>query len=581
MTDFAVLYDHGRRCWLRFSEPTEVYQVDNLASVLSTLQTIEQRVARDRLFAAGFISYEAAPAFDAALPTKPTDDFPLLSFGLFSSCQPVELPSAHQPRSAIDWQPTITQADFTRSVNLIHDAIACGETYQVNFTFPLEASLNCDPWQFFCQLVHGQQAGASGYLSAGRWAICSASPELFFARQGGQLTMRPMKGTAPRGRTLVEDRLFANCLQQSVKDRAENIMILDMVRNDLGRVAPPGSVKVEELCALEKYPTLWQLTSTASATSSASLSELFCALFPCASITGAPKARTMQIINRLETEPRRIYTGSFGWLAPDGAARFSVAIRTALIDRQLQSASYGVGAGITWDSQSADEYHECMTKALVLKQPWHDYSLIETLRWSPFKGYFLFEEHLSRLRDSCAYFDFPYDEDRVRRRLAEATEPFTATTAQRVRLLLNNSGQVDVSFHPLDTPPKQPPLHARLARSPVDSSDRFLYHKTTRRHVYNDALAEAGTVDEVLLCNERGELTEFTIGNLVVERDGRLLTPPIDSGLLPGTYRRYLLERGVIEEQVLRIGDMQSCKRLWLINAVRKWCRVILDLGSP
>jgi para-aminobenzoate synthetase/4-amino-4-deoxychorismate lyase len=474
----------------------------------------------------------------------------------------------------MNWQPQEDFTGFARKVSVIKEAISRGDTYQVNLTFFLNDRFSQDPWTFFQRLIYGQNAGGAGYLESGRWAICSTSPELFFTRDGDQLRMRPMKGTAKRGRTLDEDRLQAEALQHSPKNRAENIMILDMVRNDLGRLAHPGEVRTEEICALEKYPTVWQLTSQTRARSNASLAEIFQALFPCASITGAPKAKTMQIIAALEAGPRQIYTGTFGWIAPDRKARFNVAIRTVLIDKQLKRACYGTGAGITWGSESADEYLECLDKAAVLTSPAGDFALIETLRWTPAQGYFILAEHLGRLQASATYFDFKYSAERVSDYLQTLAKGFP-DTAQRVRLLLHKNGRLEATVTTLH-PDKPSVLRIRLASQPVDSRDRLLFHKTTHRQIYEKLYAEGAGADEVVLWNEHGEVTECCTSNLVVEQQGRFVTPPVASGLLPGTYRAFLLQRGILSEQRVTKDDLRESPRIYLINAVRKWRRAEL-----
>ena len=378
-----------------------------------------------------------------------------------------------------------------------------------------------------------------------------------------------MKGTMPRGRTAEEDRLQSKALEESAKNRAENIMILDMVRNDLGRIAPPGHVRTEAICTLEKHPTVWQLTSTATAQSDASLTEIFQALFPCASITGAPKAKTMEIITAIESVPRHIYTGAFGWLKPGRQARFNVAIRTALVDRRNGRASYGVGAGITWDSDGHEEYRECLDKAAVLSRPNLDFALIETLLWTPGKGYFVLPEHLARLQASAEYFDYPCSTERVDSYLHALAENFSSAP-QRVRLLLHADGLLEGTCLPLETA-SSTTLKLRFALSPVDSRDPQLYHKTTRRGIYETALSEAGNADEVVLWNERGEVTECCTANLVIEKNGVLVTPPVTCGLLPGTYREFLVRRGLIGETVISKEELQKSPRIFLVNAVRKW----------
>ena len=574
MPSSAVLYDPQAGHWLRFCDPVEEIEVHRLEDVLSALNRVQERDEQEQLYAAGYVSYEAAPAFDDALQTQAPGDFPLLRFGLFARVEQANLAAVAKPVSLPDWRAEERLDDFSRKVERVRDAIARGDTYQVNLTFPLRGSFTEDPWDFFLQLVHGQQASGAGFLQSERWAICSVSPELFFSREGKQLTMRPMKGTAPRGLTLEEDRHLAEDLLTSAKNRAENIMILDMVRNDLGRLAPPGEVKTEKICSLEKYPTVWQLTSTVTACSEASLAETFRALFPCASITGAPKAKTMQIITATEEQPRNLYTGAFGWLAPGRQAHFNVAIRTLLIDRQDKIASYGVGAGITWDSDSREEYSECLAKAEVLKQPLFNFALIETLRWTPVKGYFILPEHLARFQASAEYFDYPCRGEQVIEYLHNIAENFPATP-QRVRLLLHKDGRLETTCTPLVTK-NTSPLKIRLAARPIDSGNILLYHKTTRRQLYEDYLAEAKGADEVLLWNERCEITECCTANLVVNLSGKLLTPPVSSGLLPGTYREYLLSRGILRERILTAEDLHKSSQLYLVNAVRKWRRAVL-----
>jgi para-aminobenzoate synthetase/4-amino-4-deoxychorismate lyase len=334
-------------------------------------------------------------------------------------------------------------------------------------------------------------------------------------------------------------------------------------------------VQTEKICSLEKYPTVWQLTSTVTACSEASLAETFQALFPCASITGAPKAQTMQIIKATEEQPRNIYTGTFGWLAPGRKAHFNVAIRTLLIDRQNKSATYGVGAGITWDSDSKEEYQECLAKAEVLKKPLSDFALIETFRWTPGKGYFVLAEHLSRLENSAKYFDFLFSTEQVNEHLHKIAESFPKTP-QRVRLLLHKDGSLESTCVPLPAEEQASPLRIFLATEPINTGDIRLYHKTTRRQLYEQRLSEINDADEVVLWNERGEITECCTANIVVELSGQFLTPPVTSGLLPGTYRENLLSRGILTERILTPDDLRNSSQIYLINAVRKWRRAVL-----
>jgi para-aminobenzoate synthetase/4-amino-4-deoxychorismate lyase len=352
-------------------------------------------------------------------------------------------------------------------------------------------------------------------------------------------------------------------------------MIVDMIRNDLGRIAEVGSVHVPHLFQVERHPTLWQMTSTVAAECRKSLVQILSSLFPCASITGAPKIRTTRIIADLETSPRGIYTGSIGFLSPDRFAQFNVAIRTAVVDLQSGRASYGAGGGIVIDSSCEDEYTEALLKARVLTEKFCEFSLLETMLWTPEEHYFLLELHLKRLADSASYFDYPIDLDHVTRKLTEMSGRY-GPNPQRVRLLVDRNGHPDIEAAPLTLSGSALPLRVRLSPVPVHTADVFLYHKTTRRQTYETARKNCPGCDDVLLWNERNELTESCAANIVVEIEGRLLTPPVESGLLAGTFRRSLLEQGKIREQRLPVGDLKKCSRIFLINSVRKWQKATL-----
>ncbi len=386
-----------------------------------------------------------------------------------------------------------------------------------------------------------------------------------------------MKGTAARGMTLAEDLRNAACLYDSEKNRAENVMIVDMIRNDLGRIARTGSVKVPRLFDIEKYSTVWQMTSTVEALTKASFPEILRALFPCASITGAPKVKTMEIIAAIETTPRNIYTGAIGFVSPDRRAQFSVAIRTILIDKFASKAEYGVGGGIVWDSTAAEEYEECLNKAKIILDPPspRPFQLLETLLWTPDEGYFLLTRHLERLRESALYFDYPYDEALIRKTLDEKVEELPSGP-YRVRLLLSRNGEVECSSVPLGLPDDRL-LLVRLARQAVYSRDPFLYHKTTQRNLYEKAQASFRDADDVLLYNEAGEVTESCIANVVILRNGRLVTPPVRCGLLNGTYRAELLDRGEITEDTVTLLELKRAEKIFLINSVRKWREAVLS----
>jgi para-aminobenzoate synthetase/4-amino-4-deoxychorismate lyase len=539
------------------------------ADVSAGWAAVRAAVEGEGLYAAGFVSYEAAPAFDAALEGRPDRGFPLLWMGLYREPAVVDLPSATGVSPGTGrWKPELSETEYQAAFSAIHGYIRSGDTYQVNYTLRLRSRRAPDPWRFFLRRAGAGHAPYAAYLDTGDWAIASLSPELFFRMAGERVESRPMKGTATRGLTWEDDRAVAERLAASEKDRAENVMIVDMVRNDLGRIAHAGSVEVEELFAVESYPTVWQMTSHVAARTDAGVGEVFAALFPPASITGAPKRRTMQIIRELETSPRRVYTGAIGYWGPGRRAQFNVAIRTLAVQRASGAGEYGVGGGLVWDSDREAEYRECFAKARVLEEDPPDFELLETMRWTPEEGVSLLEEHVRRLVRTAQYFGFPLDDTALRRELAALGTRAPAAAAQRVRLTVNRSGARTWAFAPLPAAPAAPP-RVGVALEPVNSQDRFLYHKTTHRAVYERARAGCPGFDDVILWNERGEVTESTIANVAVERDGALWTPPVRCGLLAGTLRERMLARGELREAVLSVDDLFRCRRVCLLNSVR------------
>jgi para-aminobenzoate synthetase/4-amino-4-deoxychorismate lyase len=442
--------------------------------------------------------------------------------------------------------------------------------YQVNHTLRLRGRFSGDPLGLYRRLRAAQGGGLSAVLHLGDRAVVSASPELFLERRGALVRARPMKGTARRGRFAEEDERIAAELAASGKDRAENVMIVDLVRNDLGRVARTGSVSVASLCRVERYPTVFQLTSTVEArlVPGAGLLALFRAAFPCGSITGAPKSTATRIIAALEGSPRGAYCGAIGHVAPGGDGAFNVAIRTVEIDLARGEAVVGIGGGVTWSSSAEGEWDEALAKAAFLAERPAPFELVETMRLED-GGFPLLPRHLARLAASARHFGFALDLARVeaallRERTAAAGE------GRRVRLLVASDGSVRTESGPLPAPAAEP-LPVALARARVSRRDPFLFHKTTRREVHDAARRERPDAFDVVLANEEGELTELTIGNLVLELGGERVTPARDSGLLAGVFRAELLASGAVRERPVRVGELACARRLWLVNAVRGW----------
>ncbi len=569
-TGNVVLQTGQGRQFLHFSRPRTIVATSALADVRASLAAVEQAVNDEGLHAAGFISYEAAPAFDAACVVRPAGKLPLLWFGLYDQPAVWEHLPAGGPYTLGDWQPSQQRDGYRLAIARIKDAIARGDTYQVNYTIALHTAWSGDPWGLFVDLANAQRGGYAAFIDLGQHVICSASPELFVDIDGDRLVSKPMKGTAPRGRTLDEDRQHVAELRASHKDQAENVMIVDMIRNDLGRIARFGSVRVPSLLEVERYPTVLQMTSTVEARSDASLAAILAALFPCASITGAPKVRTMQIIADLEGGPRGVYTGAIGYLAPGRRAQFNVAIRTVVVDRPAGAASYGVGSGIVWDSDADAEYAECRLKAQVLTHRFPNFELLETMRWTAADGVARLERHLARLAGAAEYFGFVVDLDAARSRLA-TIDPTVMPDPARLRLLAGRWGELRLEVDPLEVPARPEALRLGLAREAVNADDIFLYHKTTHRVAYEQARAGRPDCDDVLLWNTRGELTETTTANVVCRLDDQLVTPPVGSGLLAGVLRAELLETGVVQEQALKPKDLARCQTIYLVNSLRGW----------
>ena len=564
----------------RFDGLEQVLTAATPEDILPLFAAVEQAVAAGR-HAAGFVSYEVAPGFDPALPAHPPGVLPLAWFGLFAERREVTAgaPAASGDCRLAMFPPTWDTVRYTAAFVAVREYIAAGDSYQVNLTFCQPFRFAGDPFVLYRRLCTAQPAAFCAWLDLGEIVIASASPELFFVRQGREIAMRPMKGTAPRGDGAGEDRLLRERLAASPKEQAENLMIVDLVRNDLGRIAETGSVAVPALFAVESYPTLHQMTSTVTASlrDGIGLTEIFRALFPCGSVTGAPKRRSMALIRELEDGPRGPYCGALGFISPGDEAVFSVAIRTVVLDPARGAGVLGIGSGVTADADPVAEYRECLDKAAFLARAAEPLRLVETLLWAEPHGYFLLQRHLARLTNSAARLGFACDLESVRQQLLAAVP--AGAGRHKIRLLLTADGTVSVAADPLVSGVcGSGPGRVALAAAPVDSGEPLLRHKTTWRPWYAGILEQHPGCADVLFCNERGEVTEGTIHNLVVEKNGRLVTPPLACGLLPGVLRAELLERGLLVEEVVTAQELAAAPRLWLINSVRGWRRVTLAI---
>ncbi|MEX0743552.1 MAG: aminodeoxychorismate synthase component I [Actinomycetota bacterium] len=566
----------------RLTEPVGVLEARRPDEVAATIGAAGAAAARG-LWAAGYVAFDAAPGLDPDLAVRewpPGDAFealPLAWFALFENKQDVPTlgPVALEPPpSPSPWRPSVERPVYDDAIARIRELIASGETYQVNHTLRMRARLAGDERGFYRDLALAQRGGFGAYLNLGRYRVLSVSPELFVRRDGDRVTTRPMKGTVARGRWLSEDEAAADRLVSSDKDRAENAMIVDLVRNDLGRVAVPGSVRVSRMFDAERYETVWQLTSTVEADlrPGTSLVEVFRALFPSGSVTGAPKVRTMRIIRDLEDSPRGVYCGAIGYLAPAGSgepnANFSVAIRTVVLDSSTGAAEYGVGGGITFDSSAAGEYEEVLAKARVLTAARPAFDLFETVRHEPGEGHRHLAEHLERLGSSARYFGFRFEPEAAFAAMKRAAADRVGTFA--IRLTLSRDGSVATDVRELPSAPAGP-VRLAVDDEPVDPDDIWLFHKTTRRLPYERRKEKRPDVDDVILVNTRGEVTESTIANLAVRLEGRWVTPPLEAGLLAGTYRSVLLREGSLIERPIRISELLAAEEVALVSSVRGW----------
>lgn len=585
-----------------FLNPHRIIEARSSADLDLLFIGVEEAI-RQGCFAAGYFAYECGQCFEPAATQHALPDTDLLAWigiydccytfdhrtGRFSGAPPAELSGQSEPELRLS--PTtgtlaLDEPEYAVRIAQIHDCIRAGDVYQLNFTFPLNAKISESPASLYARLHGAQPVDYAAFLHCRPDRhILSLSPELFFRidQDGGsrRITTRPMKGTARRGRTTSEDRSFATWLANDPKNRAENVMIVDLIRNDLGRICNFGTVQVETLFEVERFATLWQMTSTITGELRPEVShrDIFRALFPCGSVTGAPKIRAMQLLTQLEQEPRGVYTGAIGFFSREQTS-FNVAIRTLTLENG--QAGMGIGSGIVIDSDPIAEYRECQLKAEFLTRSSEPFSLIETMQWRD-GAYPLLDLHLDRLCDSADYFGFVVDRDAIQSALLAAAKSFADDQPRRVRLLLDADGahHIDTELLPEPVPANIPKVC--LARDRTDPSDSFLFHKTTRREPYNRAFVEASAAGfaDVIFLNMQGQLTEGAISNVFLEKVGRWYTPPVECGLLPGVYRRHLLEtRTSIEERILTLDDLQSADAIYIANAIRGLRHVQLVLPA-
>ena len=551
-----------------YTDPVDILIADDPGDIDDIFAKLTQ-YHQEGYFIAGYLSYDLGYVFEDALshrlaPKRPT---PLLNFGIFKTFErqaPTQLLYSSQAPD-LTLTPLWSEAEYSKRFSQVMDYIRAGDVYQINLTFPMTGPYDGPAHTLYAAFRHRQKGRYGGVVHLGNAPdIISLSPELFFRKEGRDMSMRPMKGTRPRSaNSQIDEELRLN-MRNDVKSQAENLMIVDLLRNDLSRISEPGSVKVPELFALETYETLHQMTSrvVSKLTPDIDMKSIFQNLFPCGSVTGAPKIRAMEIIDDLETTPRGAYCGALGYIDPNGDACFNVGIRTLTLSGKR--LTYNVGSGLVYDSQAQDEYHECLLKADVLSQPPAD--IIETCLWTPKDGIVRGKAHKARMMKSAKALGYPFNPAQYDA-LTDGIK--TETNDQHIRMTLSADGDLNLSqkdFVSLDRP--------KIMVSPHKLSKKVQYskHKISRRNFYDkerERLKALTGIDEVIFLNESGKLCEGSFTSIFIEKDGKLLTPALKTGILPGVLRAQLLRSKKARTADLTEDDLLGAKNIYIGNSMR------------
>ena len=554
--------------WGFFTDPLKVLCCTKIEDVKNILAELEDSLSQG-FYAAGFLSYEAGAAFDKAFPPCPLDDFPLVWFGIYDKAPDIFEPETEEIFAvAEDLTPEISEQEYHDAISEILNDIKLGNLYQTNFTFRLRAQKTNDPWRLFKALFVRHPMPYAAFINTGDAQIVSLSPEMFLERNGTDLFNSPMKGTIKRSSDPVKDNSNAGFLKTDPKNTAENLMIVDMVRNDLGRICATDSIFVDPLFHVDSYATLHQMISTVHGKidKKTTFSEIIKAVFPAASITGAPKIAAMRKIKELEKSPRKIYTGSIACIYPNQDFCMNVAIRTLICTKN--STELGIGGGIVYDSGKAAELDEALLKSKFIHAAEPDFEILETMLFN--NGIKDLDEHLNRMAKSAKFFGFKFNKKSAKELLKNNV---ATAVPSRVRLLLNFKGELELQTFPLKTIGwGDKKIKVKLSNKQTSSNDIFLQHKTTRREFYNKEFQQAieDGYDEVIFTNERGEISEGAISNIFIQtQDDSWYTPPLNSGLLPGIWREATIKELNAKEKVLYIEDLKTAKQIIIGNSVR------------
>jgi len=573
---------------LLFTDPVETLAAYNCTQVETVLSKIDEQINKG-FYAAGYLAYEAGYGFEEKLFDEKYYDRPLALFGIYNKPHII---SRHDygilngdicnkcavSNLAINIKPNV----YYNKIAAIKEFISQGDVYQINFTYKYKFNISGDTFALFIELLNNQNVNFAAYVSDKNHCIISLSPELFFKIESGRIYVKPMKGTSRRGRYIQEDINLKNRLMNCLKNKAENTMIIDLMRNDIGKISVTGSVKTENIFEVETYSTLFQMTSAVNGILDAKIGfkDIFKSLFPSGSVTGAPKIRAMEIIKDLEQENRGIYTGSIGYITPEKFAQFNVAIRTIYLNKNSSCAELGVGSGIVADSVASEEFEECKLKSTFLtKSKPKKFSLIETLLLEN-NTLFLREFHTQRLIQSAQYFNYKIDIELLNEILDSIHLKYDTVINRKVRIILDEKGKIKYSVEKIAHTCRPKNLRVAISDKRTFSQDIYLFHKTTNRELYNIEYAKYTSLGffDVIFFNEYGQVTEGAISNVFIKKGDTYYTPPIDCGLLPGTYRRYLMEKKdfKIVEKILYKEDLFSADSVFAVNSVRKMVEVSL-----
>lgn len=599
LLDTARFSEKNHESYL-FFDPKKILIAKTFDEIEPLLKDLDRYTKKN--WVSGYISYEASYVLEKRFhkyQKKTVKGLPLAWFGVFK--EPVvfnhfkgswnrgfdEIEDENHDlllKNDIGTMHHIEQSEFSEKINAIRSEIRAGNTYQVNFTYDVSVKSAMNAFELYAYLRRNQQTPYCSFIKSDYGIVSSFSPELFFNIDKRRITVKPMKGTTSRGYSANEDKKQKVFLENDMKNRAENLMIVDLLRNDLGRVCKTGTVITEKLFEVETHPTVHQMTSTINGQlrDDCTFETLFKNIFPCGSVTGAPKIKTMEIINRLEVGNRGVYCGAIGYISSAGDACFNVPIRTLQKTHSEKDWRYRVGSGIIWDSMAEDEWHECKHKCSFLLLDLPEFKILESLLFD--KGLTYTEDHMERMKESCVYFNYPFDNESFGDIIDRVESELDLGKKYKVRILLDSLGVLNFDSQEINSK-KQTSDKLLFSSQPIDETNRYLFHKTTYRPWYKKAYEDMSAKKsyDTAFINSKNEITEGARSNIFIKQNGTLYTPPVSCGLLGGILRKNLLTKGACHEKTLYRNDLLNAEEVYCGNSVRGLIRVFpsdLDLKN-